>query len=89
MALPEAVLATLNDATLKSILKDDGQKDSHPAVQAILAQRKEKPKYTFKVSFNDKGGIKLPFVIYRESIPSMIEQLQAALDNPQLKDYSK
>ena len=89
MALPEAVLATLNDATLKSILKDQGQSESHPAVQTILAQRKAKPKYEFKVAYNDKGGIKLPFVIYRESIPSMIEKLQAELDNPQLQNYSK
>jgi hypothetical protein len=89
MALPEAVLATLNDNTLKSILKDPGQSESHPAVTVILAQRKAKPKYEFKVAYNDKGGIKLPFVIYRESIPSMIEKLQAELDNPQLQNYSK
>lgn len=89
MALPEAVLATLNNATLNQILKDQTQSESHPAVQVILAQRKAKPKYEFQVKFNDKGGVKLPFVIYRESAEAMIAALQAQLDNPEWLPYSK
>jgi len=89
MGLPETVLVTLNDATLKSILKDPGQSESHPAVTVILAQRKAKPKYEFKVTFNDKGGVKLPFVIYRETAEQFIAALQAQLDNPQWQGYSK
>jgi hypothetical protein len=89
MSLPESVLVTLNDATLRSILKDEAQKESHPAVQTILAQRKEKPRYSFQAKFNEKGGIKLPFVIYRESAPGLIAALQAQLDNPEFKNYSK
>lgn len=89
MALPESVLVTLNDATLKMILKDQTQSESHPAVQTILAQRKEKPRYSFQVKFNEKGGIKLPFVIYRESVEGLIAALQSQLDNPEFKNYSK
>ena len=87
MLLPEIVLASMNDATLKSLLKDKTHEGSHPVIQQILATRKSKPKYQFKAKFNDNGGMKMPFVLYRETAEQFIEELQANLSNPEWKGF--
>ncbi len=81
--------SAFNVPTLKSMLKDAGMVTHHPEIQKVLATKAEKPAYTFKPKFSEKGGIYLPMVLYRNSAEQMIQSLQGLLEDPRWKPYSK
>lgn len=81
--------SNFNVPTLKAMLKDPGMSSHYPAIQQVIATKSEKPAYQFKPKFSEKGGLYMPMVLYRNSAEQTIEALQALLDDPRWKPYSK
>lgn len=86
----EAMINTVtNVATLKSMAKDPGLAQYVPVIEQRIAVLKAKPSYTFKPKFNAKGGMVMPFVVYRNSAEEVIKAMQDMLADPRWMDYSK